>query len=194
MMSRRSSLLFRILIFLVLSVGCLSVCYVFYRQYIVAISQMENACVLLVSKQDMSLRLVDYKGEELFYASVACGSNYGDKQQKGDRRTPEGIFQVADIQNASEWKHDFDDGKGSIEGAYGPYFIRLNTPGHKGIGIHGTHDSLSIGTRVTEGCIRLKNEDLKQLVSLIHPPLTVIITPAAQDEFSNSDLERRKVK
>jgi hypothetical protein len=33
--------------------------------------------------------------------------------------------------------------------------------GHQGIGIHGTHDDNSIRTRATEGCIRLKNEDLE---------------------------------
>ena len=58
---------------------------------------------------------------------------------------------------------------------------RLETPGHKGIGIHGTHDPLSIGTRATEGCIRIKNSELEQLVSLIRVPTTVIITPAVKD-------------
>ena len=77
------------------------------------------------------------------------------------------------------------DGKGEIKGAYGPYFIRLKTPGHKGIGIHGTHLPESIGEKTTEGCIRLRNEDLKRLVSLIYPPLTVIITPSAEDEKHN---------
>ena len=92
---------------------------------------------------------------------------------------------IVDIQNSKEWKHDFKDGKGLIEGAYGPYFIRLSVPGHKGIGIHGTHDSLSIGSRVTEGCIRLKNDDLIQLVSMIEIPMTVVITPSAYDEKCN---------
>ena len=65
------------------------------------------------------------------------------------------------------------------------FFIRLKTPGHKGIGIHGTHLPESIGEKTTEGCIRLRNEDLKRLVSLIYPPLTVIITPSAEDEKHN---------
>lgn len=100
-------------------------------------------------------------------------------------RTPEGIFLVSDIQRASNWTHDFGDGKGEIKGAYGDYFIRLAVPGHKGIGIHGTHLPESIGTRDSEGCIRLENEDLNELVKLIHPPMTVVITPAAEDETAN---------
>ena len=47
-------------------------------------------------------------------------------------------------------------------GAYGPWFIRLKT-GWNGIGIHGTHDPGSIGTDVTEGCIRLQNKDVEEL-------------------------------
>ena len=66
------------------------------------------------------------------------------------------------IQNASYWTHDFRDGKGEIKGAYGPWFIRLKTP-WRGIGIHGTHDPRSIGKNATEGCIRLRNEELKDL-------------------------------
>lgn len=147
--------------------------------------QWENAKILLISKQEKMLRLIDYKGKELFSAPVAIGLNEGNKVKQGDMRTPEGVFQVADIQKASEWEHDFGDGKGKIKGAYGDYFIRLDVPGHSGIGIHGTHLPESIGSRASEGCIRLKNEDLSELVKMIYPPLTVVITPAAADERSN---------
>lgn len=148
--------------------------------------KMENANILVISKQDMQMSLIDYKGNRIFSAPIAVGLNYGDKRKRGDMRTPEGVFQVADIQRASSWTHDFNDGKGKIDGAYGNYFIRLNVPGHKGIGIHGTHMPESIGTRASEGCIRLSNTDLDRLVSLIYPPLTVIIIPSAEDVIVNT--------
>lgn len=173
---------------------CVMEYYILQEQYKKELQIVRHATILLVSKQDMSLRLIDYKGKELFFAPMACGKSVGNKLVKGDMKTPEGIFQVQDIQNASDWKHDFKDGKGDVENAYGLYFIRLNTPGHKGIGIHGTHDSLSIGTRATEGCIRLNNEDLIKLVSLIYPPLTVVITPSAEDEAENALLNKPKDK
>lgn len=168
-------------ILLITIVGLISLQVYYQREF----QSMKNARILLISKQDLWLRLIDYKGNELFTAPVACGLHYGNKQEQGDMKTPEGIFQVQDIQKAFDWKHDFKDGNGEIERAYGPYFIRLATPGHKGIGIHGTHDSLSIGTRVTEGCIRMDNKDLVKLVGLIYPPLTVVITPSASDEAVN---------
>lgn len=149
------------------------------------LDKIENARFILISKQEMKLRLIDYKGNELFCAPVATGKNVGNKEKAGDMRTPEGVFQVADIQQSADWKHDFKDGKGEISGAYGDYFIRLAVPGHKGIGIHGTHLPESIGTRASEGCIRMDNEDLNRLVSLIYPPVTVVITPGAEDEKMN---------
>jgi lipoprotein-anchoring transpeptidase ErfK/SrfK len=95
------------------------------------------------------------------------GKNTGDKQRVGDMRTPEGEFPIVQIQNSSKWTHDFQDGKGPTRGAYGPYFIRLGTPGWTGIGIHGTHAPDSIGTNVTEGCIRLTNEDVQTLRKMV---------------------------
>lgn len=171
--------------FLVIVLCCAGSCWLTGIYYESRISKIENANIIVISKQDMQLRLIDYEGNTLFCAPVATGKAYGNKQKQGDMRTPEGVFQVSDIQDASKWSHDFGDGKGEIKGAYGDYFIRLDVPGHKGIGIHGTHDPESIGSRASEGCIRLRNEDLNKLVSLIYPPMTVIVTPSAIDEYQN---------
>ena len=108
-------------------------------------------------------KLYVMKGSEVIKAyGIAVGRNPGQKERAGDCRTPEGNFTVQQIQNAGSWTHDFKDGKGAIKGAYGPWFIRLKT-GWNGIGIHGTHDSESIGRDVTEGCIRLQNNDVEEL-------------------------------
>ena len=135
---------------------------------------------IVISKQDMKLRRYDLKGNILEEYPIACGRNYGNKKKRGDNRTPEGVFTVQQIQNASAWTHDFRDGKGEIKGAYGSHFIRLKT-GFQGIGIHGTHAPESIGTRATEGCIRLKNEDLLKLVNNIKLDMVVIITTSNED-------------
>lgn len=166
-------------------IGCLCTwlgCNYYYQQ---RISKIENASMIVISKQNMELNLINYKGDTLFCTPIAAGKAYGNKRKQGDMRTPEGAFKVVDIQDASKWTHDFHDGKGEIKGAYGPFFIRLAVPGHKGIGIHGTHDSLSIGTRITEGCIRLENRELEKLVSMLNMPMTVVITPSAKDESNN---------
>ena len=85
------------------------------------LEKVQNANIILISKQEMKLRLIDYKGEEIFSAPVATGKKAGNKRKAGDMRTPEGVFQVSDIQRATDWKHDFGDGKGEIDGAYGDF-------------------------------------------------------------------------
>ncbi len=44
-------------------------------------------------------------------------------------------------------------------------------------GIHGTPFPESIGTRATEGCIRLRNEDITDLKGRVRVGTTVIILP-----------------
>lgn len=145
------------------------------------LDDISEARIIVVSKQDMRLRVYDYKGTRLMDYGIACGKNFGQKHKVGDMKTPEGMFFVQSIEDASERTHDFGDGRGEIQGAYGPYFIRLDTPGNKGIGIHGTHDPLSIGTRATEGCIRLNNNDLVELVNVVRPGMMVLVTTSFED-------------
>ena len=127
-----------------------------------------------VNKSAYTLTL--YKGSEPVKTYfIAVGKNPGDKQRVGDNRTPVGKFKIVSIENASKWTHDFHDGKGKIRGAYGPWFLRLEAKGWKGIGIHGTHDPESIGTMATEGCIRLHNEDIAELKQYAYRNMPVVI-------------------
>lgn len=153
------------------------------------LNDINNTSFIVISKEDMMLRLIDYKGREIQKYPIACGKNYGNKETKGDLKTPEGLFHVTEIEKASSWVHDFGDGKGEIPGAYGPFFIRLEVPGQKGIGIHGTHKPESIGTRDTEGCIRLNNEDLLKLVKQTHIGMTVLITPSYMDVIKSGKVD-----
>lgn len=149
--------------------------------------------LIKVHKQSYTLELFEEgNAVPLKVYGVAVAKNPGDKQKTGDNRTPTswgsavaiparyagaavGVpsaqvpFVVEEICDASYWTHDFGDGKGVIEGAYGPWFISLDT-GWIGIGIHGTHDPASIGTMASEGCIRLRNEDVAELKQLIYGP------------------------
>lgn len=145
------------------------------------LKRIDNASFVLVDKQDMCLHVYDYRGKELMTCPVTTGMNYGNKITAGDFKTPEGVFLVEDIQDASAWEHDFGDGLGPVSGSYGPWFIRLNTPGHKGIGIHGTHKPETLGYRDSEGCIRLDNPDVERLKSLVAPGTVVIVRPGQGD-------------
>lgn len=138
-------------------------------------SLQRQSGMILISKREMRLTLLDSLQNPQLVLPIACGKNYGPKKEEGDMKTPEGDFTIREINDSSAWKHDFKDGLGMIEGAYGPYFIRLWTNPHTGIGIHGTHLPTSIGSRATEGCIRLANDDLRELVRYIYVGMPVRI-------------------
>lgn len=170
-----------VIIFLIPCVGML----VMKSWYDKKISKIQKVSLIIIDKGDMSLKVYDPQGDVIKQYGIGVGKNYGSKQNRGDYRTPEGVFRVQEIQDASTWRHDFGDGKGEIRGAYGPYFIRLYTPPHQGIGIHGTHDPASIGTRCTEGCIRLENDNVKELKEMVYPGLPVVVLPSENDIEAN---------
>ena len=128
---------------------------------------------IVVSKKELTLVVYNSQGERVFKIPIACGKNLGNKEKEFDCKTPEGTFIVSQIVDSKEWRHDF--GYGLVEGAYGPYFIRLHTPPFKGIGIHGTCYSESIGTRSSEGCIRVRNEDIVGLLRFVSIGMEVTI-------------------
>ena len=127
-------------------------------------------CFILISKPEYRLyvcEVVDGDTLKRVHYPVCVGKNRGQKQKKGDMKTPEctadNPFIITEIVDASQWTHDFGDGRGSIL-SYGHWFMRLKTPGHSGIGIHGsTNNESSVPGRGSEGCIRLRDDDLIQL-------------------------------
>lgn len=130
---------------------------------------------IIVSKKQLMLYVVNEKSDTLFSCPVACGTNLGNKTHIGDQKTPEGTFKIIKMYDATSWKHDFKDGKGMRLGAYGPLFFRLNVPGFNDIGLHGTIFPESIGTRSSEGCVRMKNEDIKRLYRYCYIGMPVTI-------------------
>jgi len=124
-------------------------------------------CFIVVSKPELHLSVYeDQSGDTVLLARypVCVGKNHGQKEKKGDMKTPECTFEnpfvITEIKPASNWTHDFGDGRGAIL-SYGNWFMRLKTPGHTGIGIHGsTNNESSVPGRGSEGCIRLRDSDL----------------------------------
>ena len=130
----------------------------------------KNNCFILISKPEYRLYVCEVLNGDTIkrvHYPVCVGKAKGQKQKKGDMKTPECTFEkpfsITEIVDASKWTHDFGDGRGSIL-SYGHWFMRLKTPGHSGIGIHGsTNNESSVPGRGSEGCIRLRDDDLIQL-------------------------------
>ncbi len=129
---------------------------------------VKEHCFIVVSKKERHLCVYEaMSNDTVLLARFDCclGKNYGNKQKRGDMRTPESSlqkpFKITSIENSSWWTHDFGDGRGRIK-AYGKWFMRLSYG--SGIGIHGsTNNEDSVPGRHSEGCIRLRDEDIDLL-------------------------------
>ena len=148
-------------------------------------AMVDSAPFIVIDKTALTLTLYGEGGEVLMNCGCAAAAVKGPKTRKGDGKTPEGVFKINQLLNARGLSHDFGDGKGPVVGAYGPWFLRLDVPGFIDIGIHGTHLPESIGTRSTEGCIRLTNENVTALKSLVKVGTNVIILPDEQPVGEN---------
>ncbi len=122
---------------------------------------------IVISKKDQLLTVYAPAGNDTVPVAqfpVCLSLNKGQKEKPGDMKTPESEpgepFVIDAIKPAHYWTHDFGDGRGEIL-AYGAWFLSLKTPGHKGIGIHGsTNNDESVPGRASEGCIRLHDPDI----------------------------------
>jgi len=126
---------------------------------------------IVVSKKDFSLRL--YDGEKLFKRYIVGIGKQG--------RTPSGEFIITAKQKDPVW---YIEGKaipfGASENILGTRWLALTPAGTtdknlKGYGIHGTWEPNSVGSATSNGCIRMKSEDVEELFSIIPLKTTVII-------------------
>ena len=135
---------------------------------------------VFIKKSAFTLYLLDKKNNVIKSYDCTIGKNPGQKQKRGDMKTPTGTFYVDEICDASGWTHDFGDGKDEIKGAYGPWFISINTDEMSkgawgGIGIHGTHLPNLMRARASEGCIRLQNQNVNELKQYVRVGTKVVI-------------------
>lgn len=133
---------------------------------------------IVISKEHLNLKLYDKDNRLICRFPVSLGREYGDKQDLGDLKTPEGDYHIIQIQRASHWI--YNSGKENIKGYFGNWFIRLDTK-YSGIGIHGTHEPERIGQRTTEGSIRLDNYHLDSLRAMINVGMAVRIESSRLD-------------
>lgn len=125
-----------------------------------AVSLSRHAFRIEVELGALRLRVLEHD-EVVMEAAIATGTD--------DTPTPGGVFYIKELLQPP------DPG-----GPYGTYAYGLSgfsnelesfNGGDGVIGIHGTNDPASIGTRVSHGCIRVRNADIERLVEEIGLPL-----------------------
>jgi lipoprotein-anchoring transpeptidase ErfK/SrfK len=98
--------------------------------------------------------------------SAWCG--VGRRGRASWSLTPRGTFRVVEREDLTRRKAD---------SKYGTRILVLDTRIGAGrrISIHGTNEPLLIGTRVSDGCVRLFNEDIEWLYDRVPVGTTVVI-------------------
>lgn len=125
---------------------------------------------IVIRKSEFVLELHGPRGARRYPVAVGANPDGGDKVAVGDCRTPEGDFKLVSIEDSGDWECDGAS-------AYGPFFLRIGCPPWEGIGIHGTDRPDLVGTRSTRGCVRMRNEDLLELVKRARAGMRVAISP-----------------
>ena len=127
----------------------------------------EGERVVIVDKEKQELRVYEkVRFVELLRAKTSTGRNPGNKERKGDNKTPEGMFNIISIENSENWLFNGRH-------AYGPFFLRLNTGswdskgrynpnGRSSIGVHGTDEPEFLGHRRSHGCIRIHSNAVRK--------------------------------
>ena len=129
---------------------------------------------LVVTKSAYRITLLD-NGNPIKEYNCAVGRNPGQKTKTGDARTPVGVFKVESINPSSDWVSD-EDGKG----AYGPWFITLDTRDlskgeWNGIGISGTNKPEGLGRASSAGSVRVRNSDIEEIKKFVKVGTVVTI-------------------
>jgi|SRR5688572_4358659 len=140
---------------------------------------------ILIDKSDYELSVYDDKGWYATYPVVFGNNSLSDKKMQGDRNTPEGTFRMIAKRVHNKWCRfmaiDYPNAesreKFNLRKQRGE--IPANAQIGGSIGIHGTwpHEDFVVDRykNWTEGCISMKNEDVKEIYTFTREGAKVTI-------------------
>jgi hypothetical protein len=126
---------------------------------------------VVVRKSTFKLHLMH---EGLVVRTFRCGLGKNDA-------TPAARFTIGTKTASPTWFPPESTGlKGPIppgdpRNLLGSHWIALDSEVHRGLGIHGTAEPDSIGTNSSLGCVRLSNDDVRQLFDMVGSGMEVQI-------------------
>lgn len=121
-----------------------------------------NEYLIFIDVNELSLSLVDKKTKEFV-------KRYPIAMGKRDTPSPIGQWHITS--------------KALKSGPFGGYWLGLNVPWDT-FGIHGTSNPASIGSLASGGCIRMYNQNIKELFDLVGYDTQVIVYSGANWRFS----------
>lgn len=142
--------------------------------------------VILTHKMKSELALYEINNHEsnlITRNSVIVGEKEGDKYLEGDKKTPEGVYELT----GKKTKLDQFYGPFALVTSYPNTFDKsLDKKGH-GIWIHGMPLKNEEREKYTRGCIALDNPQLEKLAENIDLNNAVLLTSNDEFEKANKD-------
>ena len=89
---------------------------------------------------------------------------YGIAVGKRSTPSPTGVFQVVNRLDHPTWHNHGHPVRPGPANPLGTRWLGLSAPGY---GIHGTNKPSSIGKSASHGCIRMRNQDVEELFTLV---------------------------
>jgi lipoprotein-anchoring transpeptidase ErfK/SrfK len=144
-----------------------------------------GAYKIVIDKSDYELKVYDNEGWLTTYPVVFGNKDQSDKRMSGDRLTPNGTFKITSKRSPYKWQailvldYPTKDSWAKFKRRQASGEIPAGASIGGGIAIHGTwpDNDWVVDNYVnwTEGCISMKNEDVKELYSMLGVGTTVTI-------------------
>lgn len=133
-------------------------------------------------EQKIHLRLVLSERKLYVYQGDSIKVSYPVAVGKTDWETPTGEFQVMNMVENPAWENPFVSYKdirepGVENNPLGERWIGFWSDGTDEIGFHGTYQRDSIGKAISYGCVRMYNEDVRQLYEIVTIGTPVKVVP-----------------
>lgn len=123
-----------------------------------------NGTFSIAVDKSQNILILKYNGTVIKTYSVSTGNN---------NSTPVGTYKIVTKLTDPVW---YKDGKAipptSPENILGTRWLGFDLPSY---GIHGTIAPEDIGKQITQGCVRMRNEEVEELYSLIPAGTEVVI-------------------
>jgi len=151
--------------------------------------------LILVDKKTNQLHVAHYEADDSFKIlktyHATTGKVKGDKEEEGDLKTPEGVYQFSNLRKPPH-----------LQPKFGPMAFAVNYPNEydqiagcngDSIMLHGTNEPDRLKKDFdSEGCIVVQNEDLAELQKVIQIRLTpVMIFDDLQPQYKNGGRDEK---
>jgi len=164
-----------------------------YTHHILLVEKSTHKLMLYRNMQGIPQKVTEYQ--------IATGKNSGNKNLEGDKKTPEGVYELTKFFDSKELLRQYGD-YGKIYGAgafvlnYPNIIDRRNGKTGNGIWLHSTDDETRISKGLdSRGCVVVNDINLKEVAKYIDlDARTSIVTVETLEFWKQSTWEKNREK